>query len=103
LIHEASHELLHKSTRRTATTKTVRETEAEAIAFVVSQSIGLDAGNASADYIQLYDGDAALLAESLEVIQRTSALILSAIETPAATAERTEAEADPNPALAQAS
>jgi hypothetical protein len=34
------------------------------------------------NYIHLYHGDAALLAESLEVIQRTSALILSAIETP---------------------
>ena len=42
------------------------------------------------------------LAESLEVIQRTSALILSAIETPAA-AEQSEAEADPEPTLAQAS
>jgi hypothetical protein len=82
LVHEASHELLHKRSRRTATTKTIRETEAEAIAFVVSQTIGLDAGNAAADYIHLYNGDAALLAESLEVIQRTSALILSAIETP---------------------
>jgi len=41
----------------------------------------------------------------LEVIQRTSALILSAIETPAAKAEQTEAEAeaDPEHALAQAS
>jgi hypothetical protein len=103
LIHEVSHELLHKSTRRTATTKTVRETEAEAIAFVVSQTIGLDSGRTSADYIHLYHGNAALLAESLEVIQRTSALILSAIETPAAKAEETEAEADPEPALAQAS
>jgi hypothetical protein len=81
LVHEASHELLHKSSRRTATTKTVRETEAEAIAFVVSQAIGLDARNAAADYIHLYNGDAALLAESLEVIQHTPALILSAIET----------------------
>src|SRR5260370_7606294 len=42
----------------------------------------LDAGNAAADYIHLYNGNAALLTESLEVIQRTSALILSAIETP---------------------
>jgi Domain of unknown function (DUF3560) len=95
LVHEASHELLHKSERRTATTKTVRETEAEAIAFVVSQTIGLDAGKISADYIHLYHGNAALLAESLEVIQRTSALILSAIETPAAAAEQSETEADP--------
>lgn len=101
LVHEVAHELLHKSTRRTATTKTVRETEAEAIAFVVSQSIGLDAGNASADYINLYHGNAALLTESLEVIQRTSALILSAIETPAVAAEQIEAE--PDTRLAQAS
>jgi hypothetical protein len=77
----------------------VRETEAEAIAFVVSTTIGLDAGNSSADYIQLYHGNAALLAESLEVIQRTSALILSAIDTPAVVAQ----EADAEPALAEAS
>ncbi len=99
LVHELAHEMLHKAQRRTATTKTVRETEAEAIAFVVSQTIGLDAGHASADYIHLYHGNATLLAESLEVIQRTSALILSAIETPAPAAEQTEAE----PELAQAS
>jgi len=83
LVHELAHEMLHKAERRTATTKTVRETEAEAIAFVVGTSIGLETGHASADYIHLYHGNAALLAESLEVIQRTSALILSAIEPPA--------------------
>ena len=81
LVHELAHEMLHKAERRTATTKTVRETEAEAIAFVVSQTIGLDAGRASADYIHLYHGNAALLTESLEVIQRTAALILSALKT----------------------
>ncbi|SNT44299.1 hypothetical protein SAMN05421770_1191 [Granulicella rosea] len=63
-----------------STTKTVRETEAEAIAFVVGTTIGLDTGNASASYIQLYDGNAALLAESLEVIQKTSGVILAALE-----------------------
>jgi hypothetical protein len=70
----------------------VRETEAEAIAFVVSQTIGLNAGRASADYIQLYRGNAELLTESLEVIQKTSALILSAIETQQAEAEQSEAQ-----------
>ena len=30
LVHELAHEMLHKAERRTATTKTVRETEAEA-------------------------------------------------------------------------
>ncbi len=103
LVHELAHEMLHKAERRTATTKTVRETEAEAIAFVVSQTIGLDTGRASADYIHLYHGNAALLAESLEVIQRASALILSAIETPAVQPERSDEPADTEPALAEAS
>ena len=97
LVHELAHEMLHKAERRTVTTKTVRETEAEAIAFVVCQTIGLDAGDASADYIHLYHGNAALLAESLEVIQRTSALILSAIETPAAKPDENEANPEPEP------
>jgi hypothetical protein len=80
LVHESAHEFLHKAERRTATTKTVRETEAEAIAFVVSKAIGLSA-NTSASYIQLYHGNAELLMESLEVVQQTASVILSAIQT----------------------
>ncbi|MHB1958867.1 MAG: MobF family relaxase [Acidobacteriaceae bacterium] len=79
LVHETAHELLHKAERRTITTQTVRETEAEAVAFIVGQAVGLELGTSSADYIQLYHGNAALLAESLEVIQRTSAVILAAL------------------------
>ena len=79
LVHEMAHEMLHRSERRTLTTKEVRETEAEAVAFVVCQSIGLQTGTASADYIQLWNGDAKLLQESLEVVQRTAAVILAAI------------------------
>jgi hypothetical protein len=73
---------LHKSERRTATTKTVRETEAEAVAFVVGKAVGLVTGTASADYIMLYHGNASLLAESLEVIQQTANIILAALEPP---------------------
>ena len=47
LVHETAHELLHQSERRTATTKTVRETEAEAVAFVVGKAVGLVTGSAS--------------------------------------------------------
>jgi N-terminal domain of anti-restriction factor ArdC len=82
LVHETAHELLHKAERRTATTKTVRETEAEAVAFVVGKAVGLVTGTASADYIHLYHGNASLLAESLEVIQQTAAVILAALESP---------------------
>ncbi len=102
LVHELAHEMLHKAERRTATTKTVRETEAEAVAFVVGTTIGLNNGRASADYIHLYNGNAALLAESLEVIQRTAAVILSALKNDTKeTAE--EPEIEPGPALAKAS
>ncbi len=79
LVHETAHELLHKAERRTMTTQTVRETEAEAVAFIVGQAAGLEMGNASSDYIQMYAGNATLLAESLEVIQRTASTILRAI------------------------
>jgi hypothetical protein len=58
----------------------VRETEAEAMAFVVGKGVGLVTGTASADYIQLYHGNASLLAESLEVIQQIASIILAALE-----------------------
>ena len=74
------------------------ETEAEAIAFVVGQTIGLTTGRASADYIHLYHGNAALLTESLEVIEKTSAVILSALGNPAEVAA-----IETEPELAQAS
>ena len=54
------------------------------MAFIVGQGIGLEMGRASSDYIQMYAGNAALLAESLEVVQRISAVILGAITVEAA-------------------
>jgi len=92
LVHELAHEMLHKAERRTTTTKVVRETEAEAIAFVVGKAVGLEAGTASADYIHLYYGNASLLAESLEVIQQTSAVILAALESSAVAETMPDAE-----------
>jgi antirestriction protein ArdC len=89
LVHELAHEMLHKAERRTTTTKVVKETEAEAVAFVVGKAVGLKVGSTSADYIHLYHGNASLLAESLEVIQQTSAVILAALEP-----SRTETVAD---------
>ena len=92
LLHELAHEMLHKAERRTTTTKVVRETEAEAIAFVVGKAVGLEVGTASADYIALYHGNASLLIDSLEVIQQTSAVILAALESSAAEETMPDAE-----------
>ena len=58
----------------------MKETEAEAVAFVVGKAVGLVTESASADYIQLYHGNASLLAESLEVIQQTASVILAALD-----------------------
>jgi antirestriction protein ArdC len=80
LVHELGHELLHRGDRRTATTHTIRETEAEAVAYVVSTAIGLDTSTSCSDYIQLHSGDKTTLAESLTFIQQTASIILQAIE-----------------------
>jgi len=82
LSHEYAHESMHKSDRRTGTTKTVRETEAEAVAFAVCSGLGLDCGSSSSDYIGLYDGNADTLMASLEIVQKTACQILDAL-TPA--------------------
>jgi hypothetical protein len=79
LVHEVAHELMHRDERRASTSKRSRETEAEAVAFVVCQGIGLETGSAAQDYIQLYEGDAKLLSESLQHIQQTATRILNAI------------------------
>lgn len=76
--HEFAHELLHRGEDRPAS-KTVRETEAEAVAFVVCQAIGLQIGTAASDYIQLFDGKTETLAQSLDRIQHVAAEIIAAL------------------------
>jgi len=84
LAHEWAHELLHKVGSDERPSKVVRETEAEAVAFVVSQAIGLETGSASSDYILTYDGDKKTLASSLERVQKTACRMIEAIEEPIA-------------------
>ena len=82
LTHEYAHELLHPKAERAGLTRAVRETEAEAVAYVVNRAIGLETGTASSDYIQVYQGTPATLAASLERIQKTASYILSKLEEP---------------------
>ncbi len=46
---------------------------------MVCQSLGLQTGSESPDYIQLWNGSAKLPRESLEVVQRTASVIRDAI------------------------
>ncbi len=77
LTHEYAHELLHRGTDRPDSRDT-RELEAEAVAFVVGQAVGLEVAEAARDYIQLYRGDSTALAGALERSQRTASGILRA-------------------------
>lgn len=79
LVHELAHEMMHHGDGAVRGSKTERETEAEAVAFVVSTAIGIDCGTSSSDYIQLYRGDKKTLASSLDRIQKTAAEILQAL------------------------
>ncbi|MBX3352990.1 MAG: hypothetical protein KF684_08635 [Phycisphaeraceae bacterium] len=79
LAHELAHELLHRDERRKELTRTVVETEAEAVAYAVCRAVGVDAKDASTDYIRLYRGDAGTLIESLQHIQRVAAEIIAGI------------------------
>ena len=81
MVHELAHELLHWGSRREETTKTVRETEAEAVAFVVCKSIGLDTSTRASDYIQLWNGDEKVLLQSLEHIRNVASQILGELNT----------------------
>lgn len=88
LTHELAHEWMHGPEERQNLTKTVRETEAEAVAYVVCRSFGLDCSTRSSDYIQMYRGNQATLIESLERIQKTATHIIEALgEIPATNEE----------------
>jgi hypothetical protein len=80
-VHELAHELLHRRDKgEERPCKMVRETEAEAVAFVVSRAIGLETGTASSDYIQLYAGNAETLGASMDRVQKCAAEIIDALE-----------------------
>jgi len=79
LAHELAHELLHRGDRRVSTSRRIRETEAEATAFVVCHAIGLETGSAACDYIRLWNGDAQLLTESLGYVRQAASKMLTSL------------------------
>jgi antirestriction protein ArdC len=78
LVHELAHEMLHHGDSEEKD-KIVRETEAEAVAYVVSEAIGLQAKHASTDYVHLHGGDKGTLLTSLERIRQTAVEIIQGV------------------------
>lgn len=79
LAHEFAHELLHwpKNGAPKEPNKTIRETEADATAFVVCRHFGVECD--SSDYLLLYDAEPKLLLDRLETVRHTAARIIDAI------------------------
>jgi hypothetical protein len=78
LVHETAHEAFHKADRRLKRIAASAKPRLKPLPSS-SQAIGLDCLSASADYIQLWNGDRATLVESFQFIQKTAIQILSAI------------------------
>ena len=75
-VHELAHELLHRGDQEPRPDHRVRETEAEAVAFVVCSAVGLEPGTACSDYIQVHQGDRQTLLASLCRVRRAAGAIL---------------------------
>lgn len=79
-VHETAHELLHRNLTPEQRRDTRRiETEAESVAYIVCDAIGLDTNKAAPDYLALYQSNKAVLRDSLETIQKTAQVILKGI------------------------
>ena len=76
LAHEFAHEKLHWPGDKE--NKTVRETEADAVAFVVCRHFGIDCD--ASDYLLLYNSEPKILLDRLETIRHTAGQIIEATE-----------------------
>ncbi len=77
LIHEIAHELMHRDTDRPIESS-VRELEAEAVAYVVGKYFGLE-DLSSPNYVVLHGATMDLITEHLERIRKASLAIISEI------------------------
>jgi len=77
LVHEFAHERLHKGSEEKES-KTIRETEADATAFIVCRHFGVTCD--SSDYLLLYDSNPKVLLDRLEQIRGTACRIIEGLE-----------------------
>jgi hypothetical protein len=78
LIHEIAHELLHHETNASPD-RTIRELEAESVAYVVGKHFGLD-GLSSPNYNALHGATAEMILDHLERILMIAADIIQTLQ-----------------------
>lgn len=84
-VHEIAHAKIHKLPEKDGEQrpdKNTREVQAEAIAYAVCQYFGIDTSDYSLGYVAMWskDKEASELANSLEIINKTAANIITDIE-----------------------
>jgi len=91
LLHETAHSILHRRTAdQVIKDRSTKEVEAESVAFVVSQHLGLDTSDYSFSYLANWSSDEQMkeLKAALPLIQKTSNEIIEKLDQiliPAAT------------------
>lgn len=78
LIHEIAHELMHRDASRPID-PTIRELEAESVAFVVGKHFGLE-GLSSPIYVALHGASAEMILGHLERIRKTACEMINQLE-----------------------
>jgi hypothetical protein len=78
LIHEIAHELLHQ-VKDAPTDSTIRELEAESVAYVVGKHFGLE-GLSSPNYNALHGATAKMILEHMKRIRKSATEIINGIE-----------------------
>ena len=81
-IHEIAHSILHSDIKNREKDSSTREVEAESIAYVVSNVLGIDTSSYSFGYVGGWSKDKELtqLKSSLDTIQKTAHDLISNIE-----------------------
>jgi len=79
LIHEIAHELLHQGSDRSVSTS-IRELEAESVAFVVARHFNLTDTRSSPNYVALHGADSKAILDHLERIRKTATEIITELE-----------------------
>lgn len=83
LLHETAHSILHRRTAdQVIKDRLTKEVEAESVAFVVCQHIGLDTSDYSFDYLANWSSDEQMkeLKAALPLIQKTSNEIIEQLD-----------------------
>lgn len=87
LVHEWAHELLHQQTGLvTVLSKSVKECQAEATAYVVLAHFGIH-NEFSSDYLQNWGNTPEALMAELSAVQKAAAQIIQALEAKSSTSE----------------